>query len=131
MKVLGKFKHPIKTDAAGKSKTVEFIVMEYPLNLLGIAALRQLQVSVDSLIYVTSDGMAKTSQKMKASTTQKGEAKVLQKACQELSKEFSDLFTPELGDLENFEMKVKFKQDTKPTYCKTRMVPLALLDNLN
>ena len=47
MKVLGKFKHPVKTDAAGKSKTVEFVVTKHPLNLLGITALRQLQVNVD------------------------------------------------------------------------------------
>ena len=39
MKVLGKFKHPVKTDAAGKSKTLEFVVTKHPLNLLGITAL--------------------------------------------------------------------------------------------
>ena len=36
MKVLGKFKPPVKTDAAGKSKTVEFVVTKHPLNLLGV-----------------------------------------------------------------------------------------------
>ena len=61
MKVLGKFKHPVKTDAAGKSKTVEFVVMKHPLNLLGITALRQLQVNVDPLIHAMSEGTAETS----------------------------------------------------------------------
>ena len=39
MKVLGKFKHPVKTDAAAKSKTVEFVVTKHPLNLLGITTI--------------------------------------------------------------------------------------------
>ena len=88
MKVLGKFKHPVKTDAASKSKTVEFVVTKHPLNLLGITALRQLQVNIDPLIHAMSDGTAKTNQQIKAITTQQEEAKALQKACQELCKEF-------------------------------------------
>ena len=131
MKVLGKFKHPVKTDAAGKSKTVEFVVTKHPLNLLGITALCQLQVNVDPLIHATSDGTAKTNQQIKAITTQQEEAEALQKACQELCKEFSDLFKPELGCLKDYELEVKFKPDTKPIYCKSRTVPLALLDDLN
>ena len=131
IKVLGKFKHPVKTDAVGKSKTVDFVIMKHPLNLLGIMALCQLQVNIDSLTHATSDGIAKTSQKIMAITTQKEKAEALQKACQELCKEFSDLFKPELGCLKDYELEAKFKLDTKPIYCKPRTVPLALLDNLN
>ena len=54
MKVLGKFKHPVKTDAVGKSKIVELVVMKHPLNLLGITALHQLLVNVDSLKHAKS-----------------------------------------------------------------------------
>ena len=42
MKVLGKFKYPVKADAAGKFKMEEFVVTKYPLNLLGIRALHHL-----------------------------------------------------------------------------------------
>ena len=41
MKVLLKFKRPVKIDTAGKTKTVEFVVMKHPLNTLGIKALCQ------------------------------------------------------------------------------------------
>ena len=70
MNILGKFKHPVKADTASKSKMVEFVITNHPLNLLGIMALRQLQVNVDPLIHATSDGMAKTNQHIKAVTTQ-------------------------------------------------------------
>ena len=115
MKVLGKFKHPVKTDAAGKSKPVEFVITKHPLNLLGIMALRQLQVNVDPLIHAMSDGTAKTNQQKKAITTPQEEAEALQKVCHELCKAFSDLFKP----------------DIKPIYCKPQTVSLALLDHLN
>ena len=131
MKVLGKSEHTVKIDAAGKSKTVEFVVTKHPLNPLGITALRQLQVNVDPLIHVTSDGTVKTNQKIMAITTQKEEAEALQKACQELCKELLDLFKPELGCLKDYELEVMFKPDTKPIYCKPRTVPLTLLDNFN
>ena len=131
MKVLGKFKHSVQTDATGKCKTVEFVVTKHPLNLLGLTALRQLKVNVDSLLHVTSDGKATTNKHVKAIKPELQEAQELQKACQELCKEYSDLFKPELGCLKDFELEVKFKPDTKPQYCKPRTVPLALLDDLN
>ena len=56
---------------------------------------------------------------------------MLQKVCQELCGEFPDLFKPELGHLKHFELEVKFKPDAKPTFCKPRTVPLALLDHVN
>ena len=39
MKVPETFKYPVKTDATGKTKTVEFVLTKHPLNLLGIKAL--------------------------------------------------------------------------------------------
>ena len=76
-------------------------------------------------------GRLRPANKIKAITTQKEEVEALQKACQELCKELLDLFKPELGCLKDYELKVKFKPDTKPIYCKPRTVPLALLDDLN
>ena len=42
-----------------------------------------------------------------------------------------DLFKPELGCLKDFELKVKFKPDANPIYCKPQTVSLTLLDDLN
>ena len=131
MKVLGKFMHPFKTDAPGKTRMVKFVVVKHPLNLLDIAALHQLQINIDPLMHATCNAMAKTSQQLKAITTQGDEAEALQKACQELCTEFSDLFKPELGCLKDYELEAKFKPDTKHIYCKLRTVPLALLNDLN
>ena len=49
--------------------------------------------------------------------------------CQELSKDFSDLFQPELGYLKDYKLEVKLKSDTTAIYCKPWTVPLALLGN--
>ena len=59
------------------------------------------QVNVDPLMHMTSDGMTKSNQKIKAITAQQKEAETLQKACQELCKEFLDLFKPQLGCLKD------------------------------
>jgi len=131
LKVLGKFAHPVQTDTTGKFETVEFVVTKHPVNLLGLTALRQLKVNVDSLLHATSDGKATTKGSHLMAITEQQEAQKLQKACQELCKEYSDLFKDELRCLKDFELEVSFKPDAKPIYCKPRTVPLALLDDLN
>eukprot|EP00731_Ephydatia_muelleri_P000962 Em0001g962a len=54
----------------------------------------------------------------------------LQKACEQLCREFPDLFKPELGCLKDFQLEVKFKPDAKPIFCKPRMVPFAIQEDL-
>ena len=44
--------------------------------------------------------------------------------------EFKDLFKPELGCLQNFELEVEFKDEAKPVYCKPRSVPFAMQEDL-
>ena len=55
----------------------------------------------------------------------------LQKGFKQSCQEFPDLFKPELGCLKNFELKVKFKPEARPIFCKPRPVPLAILEDLN
>ena len=45
--------------------------------------------------------------------------------------EFPDLFKPELGCPKDFQLEVKFKPEAKPVFCKPRVVPFALLEDLN
>ena len=54
----------------------------------------------------------------------------LQKECRKLCEEFPDVFKPELRKLKAFELEVKFKAETKPMFCKPRMVPFALQEDL-
>ena len=56
---------------------------------------------------------------------------VLQQACEQLCTEFLDLFKSELGCLKDFQLEVKFKPEAKPVFCKPRVVPFALLEDLN
>lgn len=131
MKVLGKFMHPVKAESTSQSKTVEFVVTKHQLNLLGLTALRKLKVNVDPLLHAADNGTATTNGQVNAIMSEQQDAEALQKACQELCKDFSDLFEPELGCLKDFELEINFKPDTKPTFCKPRTVPLALMDDLN
>lgn len=45
-----------------------------------------------------------------------------------LCDEFSDIFKEELGCIKNFELKEKFKSNTKPVFHKARSVPFVLWD---
>ena len=52
-------------------------------------------------------------------------------ACQQLCSDFKELFKPELGCLKDFELEIKFKAEAEPVFCKSRTVPLAVLEELN
>lgn len=58
-------------------------------------------------------------------------AGAMQKACEQLCQEFPEIFEKELGCLKDFELDIKFKEDTKPKFCKPRPVPYAIQDELN
>ena len=54
----------------------------------------------------------------------------LQAECQKLCSKFPDLFKPEPGCLKNFELKVEFKENATPIFCKPRLVPFAIREDL-
>ena len=54
----------------------------------------------------------------------------LQAACTKLCEDFPDVFKPELGCQRDFELEVKFKEDSKPIFCKPRVVPFAIQEDL-
>ena len=55
----------------------------------------------------------------------------LQQACRKLCGEFTELFKPELGCSKDSQSDIKFKAESKPTFCKPRPVRFAILDDLN
>jgi hypothetical protein len=120
---------PSVTASDRRDQTVQFVVTEVPhLNLLGRDAIRQLRISVDSLIHATAAdapqlGVHRVFDKLQPDLS-------LQKACRQVCEEFPDLFKRELGCLKDFELEVKFKPDAKPVFRKPRPVPFAILDDL-
>ena len=40
----------------------------------------------------------------------------LQSACEQMCQDFSDVFKQELGCFKNFELNIRFKNDTKPIF---------------
>ena len=55
----------------------------------------------------------------------------LHKACKQLCMKFQQLFKSELGCLKNYELEIAFQPNAKPVFCKTRAVPLAILEDLH
>ena len=57
----------------------------------------------------------------------------LWQACHKLCGEFTELFKPELGCLKDFhdQLEIKFKAESKPTFCKPCPVPFAILEGFN
>ena len=54
----------------------------------------------------------------------------LQDACRQLCQEFPEQFKSELGCLKDSQLEVKFKPETKPIFCKPRVVPFAIQEDL-
>ena len=50
----------------------------------------------------------------------------MQRVCQD----FPDLFKPELRCLKDLQLEIQFKPDSKPLFCKPRVVPFALQEDL-
>ena len=44
--------------------------------------------------------------------------------------DYPDLFKPELGKLKDFELEVRFKEDSKSVFCEPRTVPFAIREDL-
>ena len=102
-----------------------FNVTKSPLNLIGLRSIGKLEVSLDSIYRdLTADiHLVRTSTDMQFNQ--------LQQKCQNIRKEFPNLFKEELGCLKDVKLDIKFKSDAKPKFCKPRPVPLALQEDLN
>ena len=96
-----------------------FNVTKSPLNLIGLRSIGKLGLSLDS-IYLH---LVRTSTDMQFNQ--------LQQKCQNICKEFQNLFKEELGCLKDVKLDIKFKFDAKLKFCKPRPVPLALQEDLN
>ena len=99
---------------------LQFVVTKVPgLNLLGRSAIRKLDISVDRLI-----------QNCHSIKTEEKNIQ-LEATLKQMCTEFSQIFEPGLGQLKDFELDVKFKENASPVYVKPRPVPFAVMDKLN
>lgn len=105
-------------------KQLEFTVTKLNLNLIGLETVLENGISMDSLLH-------KPSRNAPVCTISGSDHKSLQEACQQLTREFPNLWKDELGCLQDFQLEVKFKPDTKPVFCKARTVPFAIQDDLS
>ena len=129
--VLGTFCARVSVEGSDVRKDIPFTVSSLPrMDLLGRSAIWNLRIDILALIDESSDGIP-IQQEVHAVTKQDLPGRELGEACRELCKEFPDLFKKELGCLRDFELEVKFKPDATPVFHKPRMVPYALLDDLN
>lgn len=118
---IGSFHIDASTDTTSHS-SLQFVVADVTsLNLLGRDAIHKLQISVDAAL---------GQNKVKAIHNSLKPDQNLQQSCEQMCKEFPDLFTPELGKLKDFELEVKFKTDATPTFCRPRPVPLSMAEEL-
>ena len=95
-----------------------------PSNLLGRDSIATLGISVDSVMNKSlcndmKETVHQVSNYVKHDMT-------LQSACEQMCQNFPDVFKPELGCLKDFELDIRFKNDTRPIFCKPRPVPFAL-----
>ena len=110
------------SQTSDNQKRLKFNVSELPtLNLLGRNAIKQLGISVDTLMEDV---------RCHAVFEELKPDRELQKACSQLCEEFPNLFKNELGKLKDFELEVKFKADARPVFCKPRAVLFALQEDL-
>jgi len=106
--------------------TLQFtVVRSSKLNLLGRDAIRKLKIDVTALMNNTGED-----QQVNKVFSDLQPDKDLQAACIQACDEFPDLFKQELGCLRDFELDVKFKDDASPVFCKPRVVPFAIQDDL-
>ena len=128
---LGTFQTVVSLQGAKpRSSKIQFTVSKTPrLNFLGRDAIVKRGVDIPALL-----GIPPTVKEVKGEAVLSISSQpdlVLQQACEQLCTEFPDHFKPELGCLKDFQLEVKFKPDAKPVFCKPRVIPFALLDDLN
>ena len=110
------------------SQTLQFtVVTNNQLNLLGHDAIHKLHLDVTALMDINVLNSPSTVNAVFDNLTTD---ETLQAACTKLCEEFPDVFKPELGCLRDFELEMKFKEDSKPIFCKPRVVPFAIQEDL-
>ena len=112
--------------------SLQFTVPQVPqLNLLGRDAIVQLHINVSALLLprVSSAGKPSSSLVLPIFDGLKPDL-VLQDSCRQLCQEFPDLFKPDLSCLKDFQLEVKFKPEAQPVFCRPRVVPFAVQDDL-
>eukprot|EP00731_Ephydatia_muelleri_P006745 Em0003g993a len=112
--------------------SLQFTVTEVPQhNLLGRDAIVRLYINVSALLLprVSSAGKPSSSLVLPIFDGLKPDL-VLQDSCRQLCQEFPDLFKPDLGCLKDFQLEVKFKPEAQPVFCRPRVVPFAVQDDL-
>ena len=113
-----------------RSSKIQFTVSKTPrLNLLVRDAIVKLGVDIPALLGIPSTDKLFNGETVLTISSQPDI--VLQQACEQLCTEFPDLFKPELGCLKDFQLEVKFKPGAMPVFCKPRVVPFVLLEDLN
>eukprot|EP00731_Ephydatia_muelleri_P005288 Em0002g1464a len=130
--IQGVFSIPVVLqDSTSSSTPLTFTVTKVPcLNLLGRDAIIKLGINVSALMGLPVNikqnicPVRPISQELKPDMA-------LQEECRQLCQEFPDLFKAELGCLKDFELDVKFKADAKPVFCKPRVVPFAIHEDLS
>ena len=132
--VLGTFRESASLLKDQERVRLAFTVTDIPkLDLLGRDAIVKLGVNVSALLGVFSTPGKGTIQNVQSITDTKEPKpdEELQQACHKLCGEFTELFKPELECLKDIQLEIKFKAESKPTFCKPCSVPFAILDDLN
>ena len=102
---------------------IRFIVSDVPdLNLLGRTSTKEMGISVDKVLNATQPCNAVFSH-LKVDTQ-------LRDKCRLLCNQFPDLWKSELGCLTDFELDIKFKENSQQIFRKARPVPIALEEDL-
>ena len=97
------------------------------LNLLGRDAIVELGINLPALLGISSvlpptkesdpsNAVFPILQDLKSDVA-------LQEACQRVCQDIPDLFKPELRCLKDRQLEIQFKPDSKPLFCKPRVVP--------
>ena len=121
--VMGTFIAKATVPGTKHEHNIRFIVSDVPdLNLLGRTATKEMGISVDKVLNATQPCNAVFSH-LKADTQ-------LRDKCRLLCNQFPDLWKSELGCLTDFELDIKFKENSQPIFRKARPVPLALEEDL-
>ena len=110
-----------------QSSYISFTVTEVPnLNLLGRDAIATLGILIDELLDSSELKEVKA-----LPSLPKEPDRQFQDACSRLCDNYAELFKPELGCLQGFELEVEFKSLTKPVFCKPRSVSFAIQADLS
>lgn len=130
--ILGVFRASVSLpNSASSSRYLIFTVTKIPqLNLLGRDAIVKLGINVSALMGISGD-ISQSSSSVKPIYQDLKTDLALLEACKQLCQKFPDLFKPELGCLKDFQLEVKFKSGAKPTFCKPRVVPFAIQEDLS